>query len=234
MAIIVGHEFPLAPPIVAGFEWINAVFKRERTTDRAYNSPSLSSRPFSADRSGFLLSESVGVVVLAQAAYAERFGWEPIAFLKGGYMNSDGDHLTRISHGNVATCMRRAIENSGFSKAQIKCISAHATSTPTGDAAELGALSEVFGEELPGIMMMANKSQVGHALGAACAIQVILAAEAIRNNVVLPTLNYEIDTALPRAGISVSARDFKHGAILVNSFGFGGTNVSLVVAPPHL
>lgn len=228
-ALVAGFEFPLLPICVGGFEWLHALYKRDKPTDRAYDHPEAASRPFSGDRRGFLLAEAVGAVFISDIAYARRMGWPIKATIRGGYLNSDGDHLTRMATDNIAVCMREALGVANCSIDDIDCINAHATSTPVGDAGELHGLQKVFRERLAKIPVVANKSQIGHSLGAASVIQLMLAVEGMNQGIVLPTLNYFQDPSLPRAFISVQAIEYEHRMTLLNSFGFGGTNASLVV-----
>jgi 3-oxoacyl-[acyl-carrier-protein] synthase II len=108
-------------------------------------------------------------------------------------------------------------------------VNAHATSTPLGDESEMNALHEVFGEHLRRMPVVANKSQIGHALGASFILAMILAVEGMRHDVVLPTLNHLPDARLPDALVPTEAHEHEHAVTLLNSFGFGGTNVSLVL-----
>jgi 3-oxoacyl-[acyl-carrier-protein] synthase II len=228
-AIVVGFEFPLLPVCVGGFEWLRALYKRDKPEDRAYDRPDAASRPYSPDRRGFVLAEAVAAVFLSRLDYARRIGWPLKGTIDGGYMNSDGDHLTRMSPANITVCMREAIRAARRAPADIECINAHATSTPVGDAAELTALHEVFGDRLTSIPVVANKSQLGHSLGASAVLELMLAVEGMNAGIVLPTLNHVPDPRLPDAFIPTSAIEYEHRATLLNSFGFGGTNASLVV-----
>jgi 3-oxoacyl-[acyl-carrier-protein] synthase II len=228
-ALVAGFEFPLLPICAGGFEWLHALYKRDKPEDRAYDHPGAASRPFSPDRRGFVLAEAVGVVLISAAKYAHRMGWPVKAIIKGGYLNSDGDHLTRMASANIALCMHEALRSSGCGPEAIECINAHATSTPVGDAAELRALSQVFGDRLTRVPVVANKSQIGHSLGASSVLELMIAVEGMNEAVVLPTLNHRPDPALPEAFIPTSAIEFTHRVTLLNSFGFGGTNASLVV-----
>lgn len=231
-ALVVGYEFPLMPFSVGGLDWVNALYRRDVPEDRAYEDCAKASRPFSKDRRGFVLSEGAGAVFLSQATYARKMNWPIKGFIRGGYMNSDGDHLTRASLPNVTFCMRAAIQSAGCDEAEIDCINAHSTSTPIGDAVELKALHTVFGEKLERTPVVANKSQIGHTLGASSVLALVLALEAMNRNTVLPTLNHIPDPSLPEALIPTEATEYQHRMTLLNSFGFGGTNVSLVVEGP--
>jgi len=228
-ALVVGYEFPLLPICAGGFEWLHALYKRDKPEDRAYDHPEAASRPFSRDRRGFVLAEAVGVVCLSGIEYAQRIGWPVKGIIHGGYLNSDGEHLTRMSTDNIALCMRQAMQAAQCRPEEVECINAHATSTPVGDAAELHALAQVFGAQLPRIPVVANKSQVGHSLGASSVLELMFAVEGMQASVLLPTLNYLPDPTLPEAFIPTSAMAYEHRLTLLNSFGFGGTNASLVV-----
>ena len=228
-AVVVGHEFPLIAAAVGGLDWVNALYRRDLPNDRGYEDPGQASRPMSRDRRGFVLAEGAGAVLLARQDYAEAHGWPVCALVRGGYCNADADHVTRISTKNTAACMRGALANARCDAADIECVNAHATSTPLGDRSELTALGEVFGERLAELPVVANKSQFGHSLGAAAILEAVVAVESMRRGVLPPTLNYEPDPALPRAMVFPRAIEFPHRLTLSNSFGFGGTNVSLVL-----
>jgi 3-oxoacyl-[acyl-carrier-protein] synthase II len=228
-AIVVGYEFPLLPSSVAGLDWVGALYRRDEPNDRAYGDPAAASRPFSLDRRGFVLAEGAGALFLSDLDYARRMGWPVQGMLRGGYVNADADHLTRASVDNVTTCITGALRTSGCAAEDIDCINAHATSTPLGDAAELTALHQVFGQRLQQIPVVANKSQIGHTLGAASVLALILTIHGMNTGVLLPTLNHLPDSALPRTGIRGVATAQPHTRALVNSFGFGGTNVCFVV-----
>ncbi len=228
-ALVAGFEFPILPICVGGFEWLKALYRRDDPNDRAWSDATAASRPFSRDRRGFLLGEGAGAVFVANPDYARKMGWPVRAMVRGGYMNSDGGHLTRISPENVTRCMRSALADAGCNPEDIGAINAHATSTPLGDQSELTALGEVFCDTLPRIPISANKSQIGHSLGASLILALILAAEALNHDVVLPTLNYIPDERLPKAFVPTRAMEHEHHLTLINSFGFGGTNVSFVL-----
>jgi 3-oxoacyl-[acyl-carrier-protein] synthase II len=228
-ALVTGFEFPVLPVCVGGFEWMKALYRRDNPDDRAYGNPAAASRPFSGDRRGFVLAEGAGAALVACASYAEVHAWPVQAVLRGGYVNSDGGHLTRISRENIARCIRGALADAGRVPEMVECVNAHATSTPLGDESEMRALHEVFGDHLRRAPIVANKSQIGHALGASFILAMILAAEGMKHGVILPTLNYLPDARLPDALVPTQASKHEHAVTLLNSFGFGGTNVSLVL-----
>ena len=228
-AVVVGFEFPLLPVNAGGFNWLRALYKRDRHDDRGYEHPEVASRPFSVDRRGLLLAEAVGAVLLSDVGYAQRTGWPIAAKIRGGYMNSDGDHLTRMAPDNVVVCMRGALEAARCNSDDIECVNAHATSTPVGDASELNGLSQIFGARLAQLPVVANKSQLGHSLGASSILELMSAVEGMARGILLPTLNHVPDPDLPRAFFPTEAVAYRHRVTLLNSFGFGGTNASLVV-----
>lgn len=228
-ALVVGHEFPVLPICVGGFEWLKALYRRDDPKDRAWSDASAASRPFSRDRRGFLIAEGAGAVFVASPEYAKKMNWPVRATVRGGYMNSDAGHFTRISPDNITRCMKSALADAQCNPEDVEAINAHATSTPLGDQSELTALAQLFGDALPRIPISANKSQVGHSLGASMILALILAIEGMRRGVALPTLNHIADDRLPPAWIPPRAIEHEHHATLINSFGFGGTNVSFIL-----
>ena len=231
-AFVVGFDFPIMPSSVGGLDWVNALYRRDLETDRGFHEPSKASRPFSKDRRGFVLGEAAGAVLLSRTDYARKLDWPVRGFIRGGYSNSDAGHLTRPSLSNVVRCIHGALENAGCAKEEIQCINAHATSTPIGDAVELNGLYQVFGPRLRQIPIVANKSQIGHSLGAAAIMGLIFAVHGMHKQTALPTLNYIPDPELPEALAPPSAMTHPHQVTLLNSFGFGGTNVCLIAAGP--
>ena len=227
--LVVGHEFPIQPACIGGLEWVNALYRRDEPADRAYENPGCASRPFSKDRRGFVLAEGAGALLVSSGSYARGQGWPTLARLRGGYANSDAEHLTRIDVANIAYCIQAALANARCSVDEVECINAHATSTPLGDASELKALHKVFGDRLDKIPVVANKSQIGHCLGAASAVALTLSLKGMQEGVVLPTLNHVPDPGLPEAFLPPKALEHPHRLTLLNAFGFGGTNVSLIV-----
>ena len=228
-ALVCGHEFPLLPSSVGGLDWLSALYRRDTPRDRGYDDPAQASRPLSQDRRGFVLAEGAALLLVARVDYAKKHGWPMKAGLRGGYANSDADHVTRISATNVSVCMKEALKDARCDPSEVECVNAHATSTPMGDRSELTALREVFGDRLESLPLVANKSQLGHSLGAASSLETALAAESLAQGILPPTLNYRQDPSLPTARVQDEACDFPHQLTLSNSFGFGGTNVSLVL-----
>jgi 3-oxoacyl-[acyl-carrier-protein] synthase II len=226
-AIAGGVEMPLVPEIVLGFANMNASFKL-RDTDRAARNPALASRPFSIDRRGFVLAEGAAAVVLAAEEAVKAHGLRAVAEVAGIGWTSDAHHFTRPSQPTIVEAIRQALDDAEIDAAAIGSVNAHGTSTPTGDAVEVSCLREVFGERLPKVPISANKSQVGHSLGAAAAVEAVLAIMALEKQFVLPTLNYLADPELVGADFVPAGRPCAHELVLSNSFGFGGTNCCVI------
>ena len=224
-----GVETCLIPEIIQGFANMLATIK-VGSKDRAYGDPTQASRPFSLDRKGFVLAEGAGVLVLAADDIIRTHGLVPRAEISGIGWNSDAHHFTRPNFETVTRAMRDAIADAEISPADIGAVNAHGTSTPKGDSTEVECLRAVFDNHLPGIPVSANKSQVGHSLGASAAIEAALAIEAMRRGIVLPTVNHIPDPAFPDLDVIPNAvRQHQHEFVLSNSFGFGGTNCCLVI-----
>ena len=223
-----GVETCLVPEIIQGFANMLATIKVD-ARDRAFNDPGQASRPFSLDRKGFVLAEGAGVLVLAAEESARAFGLTPKAEVVGIGWNSDAHHFTRPNQKTIVRAIQAAIEDAGLSPMDIGAINAHGTSTQAGDTTEAGCLREVFGAGLQHIPISANKSQVGHSLGASAAIEAALAIEAMGKGIVLPTANHLPDPALSDLDVVPNhARNHAHEFVLSNSFGFGGTNCCLI------
>ncbi|MBM4319645.1 MAG: beta-ketoacyl-[acyl-carrier-protein] synthase family protein, partial [Deltaproteobacteria bacterium] len=224
-----GVDMPILPEIVHGFANMNATFKL-RPTDRAAVDPGLASRPFSIDRRGFVLSEGAGVLVLAAEEVAAAHELTPRAEVLGVGWTSDAHHFTRPNPSTIIRAIREALDDAGVQPGDIQYVNCHGTSTPKGDEAEVGCLKEVFGPALERIPVSSNKSQLGHTLGAAAAIEAALTIEGMRRSIILPTVNHIPDPAL--AGVDVvpnTARRQPHELALNNAFGFGGTNCCIVL-----
>lgn len=232
-ALVIGYEFPLMPYSVAGLDWVNAIYRRDLPGDRGFADPGQASRPFSGDRRGFVPSEGAGAMFLSHPGYAEKMDWTVKGYIRGGYSNCDADHLTRPSAANVTCCIQSALKAAECPCEEVTCINAHATSTPVGDAIELASLHRVFGTQLKRTPVVANKSQIGHSLGASSILAAMFAVHGMGQGVALPTLNHTPDPNLPEALIPPKAIEHRHGVTLQNSFGFGGTNVSLVLEGPQ-
>ena len=226
-AVAGGVETPLIPEIVLGFANMNASFKL-RNTDRAVADPALASRPFSLDRRGFVLAEGAAAVVLASEEALSAHGLRPLAEVAGIGWTSDAHHFTRPFQPTIVRAIREALADAEIDAGAIGSVNAHGTSTPTGDAVEVACLREVFGSRLPEIPITANKSQVGHSLGAASAVEAVLTLMALEQQTVLPTLNYLPDPELEGADFPSQSRPHRHEFVLSNAFGFGGTNCCVI------
>jgi 3-oxoacyl-[acyl-carrier-protein] synthase II len=227
-ALAGGAETCLTPEIILGFANMLATIK-VGPKDRSYEDPTQASRPFSLDRKGFVLAEGAGIIVLAAEEAARACGLVPRAEVAGIGWNSDALHFTRPNAETVIRSMRDALEDAEIGAEDIGAINAHGTSTPTGDTTEAECMRTVFGSCLPRIPISANKSQVGHSLGASAAIEAALAIEAMRRGIVLPTVNHIPDPQLTDLDVVPNvSRQHSHEFVLSNSFGFGGTNCCIV------
>ncbi|GAA2776668.1 beta-ketoacyl-[acyl-carrier-protein] synthase family protein [Streptomyces rameus] len=223
-----GTEAAITPITVAGFAQAQAL-------SRHAGEPASASRPFAADRSGFVLSEGAAVVVLESAEHADARGARVHAVLAGAGIAADAHHITAPApdgSGQISA-MRKALAQAGLAPEQISHVNAHATGTPVGDVAEARAIGEVFGRAT----VTAPKAALGHLFGAAGAIEALIAVLSVEHGVIPPTRNLTAAGVGPNIDLDVVAerRDVSQEAVLSNSFGFGGQNVSLVVtgAPHH-
>jgi 3-oxoacyl-[acyl-carrier-protein] synthase II len=223
-----GVDTPILPEIIHGFANMNATIKVLKG-DRAYTDPAQASRPFSHDRRGFVLSEGAGVIVLAAEEMITRYGLQARAEVLGVGWTSDAYHFTKPNPETIVRGIREAIEDAGLAPEEIQYVNAHGTSTPKGDLVEVGCLREVFGKALEKIPVSSNKSQIGHTLGAAAAIEDALAIEGMQRGILLPTINHRPDPQFSDIDcIPNEARRRNHELILSNAFGFGGTNCCIV------
>jgi 3-oxoacyl-[acyl-carrier-protein] synthase II len=193
--------------------------------------PQMASRPFDKDRDGFVMGEGAGVVVLEEYEHAKARGAKIYAELIGYGLSGDAHHITAPApDGDGAQrCMTMAIKRAGIAPAEIDYINAHGTSTPMGDEIELNAVQRIVGNAAGRISMSSTKSATGHLLGAAGAVEAIFSVLAIRDQVAPPTINLENqDPECDLDFVPNTARPMKIEVALSNSFGFGGTNGSLV------
>ena len=218
-------DFPLVEPIVAGFATMNGAYRtKEGQPDEP---PESTSRPFSANRRGFVVSEGAGCIILAAADFARAHGLAPSFELAGWSMTSDASHFVSPNLQTVQRCMEETIAHAGLKPEDIDAVNAHATSTKVGDKVEADALHNIFGRIVPPVS--ANKSQMGHAMGAASAVELILAMEGMREDILLPTINYVPDPAIEIDCVPEGARKLKQEFVLKNSFGFGGCNSCVII-----
>ena len=219
-----GAEMATSKTGLAGFAAARALSTRNEE-------PELASRPWDKDRDGFVLSDGAGAMVLEEYEYAKKRGAKIYAELIGYGMSADAFHITAPSeNGRGATlCMQKALKNGGINMDEINYINAHGTSTPAGDIAETAAIKNVFKDSAKKISISSTKSMIGHMLGAAGAVEAIFSVLAIRDQIAPPTIN--LDNQDPECDLDYVpniARDIKIETSLSNSFGFGGTNGSLV------
>jgi 3-oxoacyl-[acyl-carrier-protein] synthase II len=214
-----------------------AGFASARALSTGFNhDPPRASRPWDRERDGFVMGEGAGIVVLEEYEHARRRGAKIYAEVIGYGMSGDAFHLTAPAEdGNGAfRSMRNALQRAGIAPDKIDYINAHGTSTPLGDEIELGAVKRLFGGHAYELSMSSTKSAIGHLLGAAGSVEAIFAILAIRNGVVPPTLNLDNPSASCDIDlVPKRAKERRVSYALSNSFGFGGTNASLIfVGPP--
>ncbi len=227
-ALAGGVDMPILPEIIHGFNNMNATVKI-LPSDRAFEDPAQASRPFSADRRGFVLSEGAGVIVLAAEEMIARHGLAARAEVLGVGWTSDAYHFTSPNRETIVRAMREAIADAGLRPGDIGYVNTHGTSTQKGDLAEVECLRSVFGKALEKIPLSSNKSQIGHALGAAAAIEGALTIEGMRRGILLPTINHRPDPHFADIDcVPDAARRQPHELALSNAFGFGGTICCIV------
>ena len=212
-----------------------AGFAASRALSTAYNdTPDKASRPWDTGRDGFVMGEGAGVVVLEELEHAKKRGVKIYAEVVGYGMSGDAHHITAPSEDGRGAfrAMTAALKRAQLDPSAVDYINAHGTSTPLGDVIELGAVKRLFGAHAAVLSMSSTKSAIGHLLGAAGAVEAIYSILAIRDGVVPPTLNLD-DPAPECEGVDLvphRAKQRKVDVVLSNSFGFGGTNASLVLA----
>lgn len=223
-----GVDTCLIPEIIQGFANMMATIRID-PKDRAYIDPTQASRPFSIDRRGIVLSEGAGVVVLAAEEAVTTWGLTPKAEVMGVGWTSDAHHFT-LPHGEtIIQAIKGAINDAEITPADIGHVNAHSTSTNKGDHIEVECLRAVFGDRLVDIPVSANKSQVGHSLGASAAIEAALGVEAMCQGIVLPTVNHIPDPAFSDLDVVPDTnRKHHYDMFISNAFGFGGTNCCVV------
>ncbi|HEY3847321.1 MAG TPA: beta-ketoacyl-ACP synthase II [Acetobacteraceae bacterium] len=209
-----------------------AGFCASRALSTAFNDrPPEASRPWDKDRDGFVMGEGAGVLVLEDLEHARRRGAKVYAEVAGYGMSGDAYHITAPAEGHDGAfrSMKAAMRNGGIAPADIQYVNAHGTSTPLGDDLELEAVERMFGDAVRGLAMSSTKSATGHLLGAAGAVEAIFSILAIRDRVAPPTLNLEApsrDSVIDR--VAKTAQERRITLALSNSFGFGGTNASVI------
>jgi len=219
-----GSEAAITPMGVGGFAAMKALSTRNDQPERA-------SRPFDADRDGFVIGEGAGILILESLEYAERRGARILAEIVGYGMSGDAYHIT-APEGNgdgAYRVMRAAIRDARLEPSQIDYVNAHGTSTPLGDAIETKAMKRVFGEHAKKIAVSSTKSMTGHLLGGAGGLEAGISVLALRDQVLPPTINQEMPD--PECDLDYIPNHMRKAAVqhaLSNSFGFGGTNAALL------
>ncbi|MFN4263418.1 MAG: beta-ketoacyl-ACP synthase II [Thioalkalivibrionaceae bacterium] len=227
VAVVGGAEACVDPLSLASFNALKALSTRN-------DEPTRASRPFDADRDGFVMGEGAGVVIIETLEHAERRGAIPLAILSGYGTSADAHHITAGPEdgSGAAQAIRAALKMAGLAHTDIGYINAHATSTPVGDRAEMASLRNVFGHDLPNVPISSTKSAVGHLLGAAGGVESVFSAMAARTGVLPPTINLERvdDTMVGLDLVPNTARKGDPQHVLCNGFGFGGVNAALIVS----
>lgn len=210
-----------------------AGFAAARALSTSYNeTPSKGSRPYDKGRDGFVMGEGAGIVVLEEYEHAKARGATIYGELAGYGLSGDAHHITApASDGDGGyRAMESALRNAGMETSDIDYINAHGTSTPLGDEIELGAVKRLFGEHAYNLSMSSTKSAIGHLLGGAGSVEAIFSLLAIRDQIAPPTLNLEDPSdACDIDLVPLKAKKREINAVLSNSFGFGGTNASVVM-----
>ena len=222
--LVGGAEMATSPVGLGGFCAARALSTRNDEPERA-------SRPWDKDRDGFVLSDGAGVMVIEEMEHARARGARIYAELVGFGMSGDAYHMTAPSEGGegAARCMQNALRSADMSANDIDYINAHGTSTIAGDVAESEAIKQVFGSQAYNLCVSSTKSMIGHLLGASGAAEAIVSVLTLHNQVITPTINLDN----PEDGCDLDyvphkARETAVNAVLTNSFGFGGTNGSLI------
>jgi 3-oxoacyl-[acyl-carrier-protein] synthase II len=220
-----GAEAPVCTLGIGGF-----CASRALSTD-FNDTPGKASRPWDRDRDGFVMGEGAGVLVLEELEHARARGAQVYGEVVGYGLSGDAHHITAPAEGHAGAfrAMRNAFKSGGLAPSEVQYINAHGTSTPMGDDLELQAVERFFGDEAKHVAMSSTKSATGHLLGAAGAIEAIFSILAIRDGVAPPTLNLDspsLESVIDR--VPHAAQERKIDCVLSNSFGFGGTNASVI------
>ena len=220
-----GTEAAITPMGISGFANMRALSARNDDPPRA-------SRPFDADRDGFVLSEGAGIVVIEELEHARARGANILCEIMGFGASGDAGHITQPDEAGTgaARAMNASLRDAGLAPSDVDYINAHGTSTPLGDRAETRAVKTVFGSHAPNVSISSTKSQLGHSLGASGGIELVISAMSILKNVVPPTIN--LDTPDPECDLNYTPHtphERPIGVAMSNSFGFGGHNASLLI-----
>lgn len=219
-----GAEMATCPTGLGGFAAARALSSRN-------DDPQSASRPWDKDRDGFVLGDGAGVMVLEEYEHAVKRGATIYAELAGSGMSSDAYHMTMPSQGGegAARCMKNAMQDAQLNASQIDYINAHGTSTPAGDIAETIAIKLALGNSAQTVAISSTKSMIGHLLGAAGGVEAVFSVLTIRDQVAPPTINLDNpDEGCDLDYVPHTARDMKIEVAMSNSFGFGGTNGTVI------
>jgi 3-oxoacyl-[acyl-carrier-protein] synthase II len=217
-----GSEAVISPLAIGGFAAMRAMSTRN-------DDPKHASRPWDAERDGFVMGEGAGILILEEREHALKRGARIYGEITGYGMASDAHHITSPDESGMSRAMVRALKDSKIDPTGIGYINAHGTSTPVGDKAESNAIKTVFGEHAYNLAISSTKSMTGHLLGAAGGLESAVAVLALKNGMLPPTINYEKpDPECDLDYVPNKARAKKVQHVLSNSFGFGGTNASLI------
>ncbi|AFJ03804.1 3-oxoacyl-(acyl-carrier-protein) synthase, KASII [Methylophaga frappieri] len=219
-----GAEMATSPTGLGGFAAARALSTRN-------DDPTAASRPWDKDRDGFVLGDGAGVLVLEEYDHAVKRGATIYAELAGSGMSSDAYHMTMPSQGGegASRCMRNALQDAGLNSDQVDYINAHGTSTPAGDVAETMAIKLALGESAKSVAVSSTKSMIGHLLGAAGGVEAVFSVLAIRDQVAPPTINLNNpDAECDLDYVPHTAREMPIDVAMSNSFGFGGTNGTII------
>ena len=224
VAIAGGAEAPIGFMCIAGFNAIRALSTRN-------DDPARASRPFDADRDGFVLGEGAAILVLEELSHARARGARIHAELAGYGATSDAFHMTAPGpeHEGAQRCMRLALADAQLHPSEIGYVNAHGTATPIGDIAEATAIAHTFGEHARRLPISSTKSMTGHLTGAAGSAEAIISILAMQRGILPPTINLDRqDPAITLDCVPNVARVAHVDAVMSNSFGFGGTNAALI------
>ncbi len=224
-----GAEATIAGIGIAGFSAMFALSRRNNEPERA-------SRPWDRDRDGFLCGEGAGTLILESLSHAKKRGANILAEVTGYAATSDGFHITKPipSARGAVRAMTKALKDARLAPSDIDYVNAHGTSTPPGDLAEAKAVIEVFGSHALDhkLWLSSTKSMMGHLLGAAGAVEAAICVKAVQEGIVPPTINLDnLDPECPLDFVPHEARSRKLNHVMSNSFGFGGTNATLIISP---
>ncbi len=224
VAICGAVDFALVEPIVAGFATMNGAYVPKEGGPA--EPPESASRPFSLHRRGFVIAEGAGAIILATKAFASAHGLQYNAEIAGWGMTSDAHHFVAPYFETVKSCMEKSLAHAGLGPGDIQAVNAHAAATRIGDQVEYAALRAVFGTKIPPVT--ANKSLMGHAMGASSAIESIWALRGMQTETLPPTINYLPDPEMELDCVAQGSRRLQQEHVLKNAFGFGGCNACMI------